>query len=193
MSELLQALARSLLLPWGEIATVDAENRMKKVLVASYSLDGTTSHVARDIARMLSADVDEIRDVVKRAGMFRYIQAGIESIARGLPTIQFDSRLSDYDLVVLGTPVWTGTMASPMRSFLYKHASQLKEVACFCTMGGSGSVGTLNEMRAMCGTPEALTFAAKNADVTRGRHVEALEGFVEDLMQLASAPIAAAA
>lgn len=169
------------------------EAKMKNVLVLSYSLDGTTRQVARDIGRMLSANVDEIRDVRKRRGPLRYFQAGLESLAKGLPSIELDSKPSQYDLVVLGTPVWAGSMSSPMRSFLFMHGAELKAAACFCTTGGNGARGTLKEMRALCGTPGAPTLSLRKTDIVRGRHIDEVESFVHELRHLDTAFISPAA
>ena len=49
----------------------------------------------------------------------------------------------DYDCVILGTPVWAGTIAPPLRTFIAENLSALqgKRLAVFvCCSGGPGKV-----------------------------------------------------
>lgn len=164
---------------------------MTKILVVTYSRTGTTLRVASEIAEALSADVHEIEEVIDRRGWRGWLRGSIESLTRGLPSIQQTLHLTDYDLVILGTPVWFGSMASPMRSFLFLHAHELTQVACFCTSRSAGARSTLNEMKALCGAPDAPTFSASEGDIENDRHIDALREFTTELRRLMRMPAAA--
>lgn len=58
----------------------------------------------------------------------------------------------DYDIVFVGYPIWYGSMATPMQTFLHSHASKLagKRIALFATSGSSGISTSVNEARALC-------------------------------------------
>lgn len=155
-----------------------------KVLVVSYSRNGTTRTVGDEIALALSADHREIVDVTPRRGLRGYWRSGLEALARGLPSIRIDFDPGDYDAVVVGSPVWTGTMASPMRTFLFLHGHRLRRPAFFCTLGGRGAHQTLDEMMAMCGLDEAPTFWVRERDLHRGRHAVKLKEFTTRLQRL---------
>jgi len=165
---------------------------MKEVLVVHYSLGGTTAKVAADIAAALNAESAVIEDVVPRQGPLRFLRAVLETVACGLPTIRGPLDVSDYPLVVLGTPVWAGSMAAPMRSFLVAHQRELRHVAYFCTMGGRGDRDTLREMAALCRKADAPTFSCREADVTTGRHRRSLDEFVRTLQSVERGRAAAA-
>jgi menaquinone-dependent protoporphyrinogen IX oxidase len=122
-----------------------------------------------------------IEDAVPRQGRLRFLRAVLETVACGLPTIRGPFNVSDYPLVILGTPVWAGSMASPMRSFLVGHQRELRHVACFCTMAGHGDQSTLREMAALCRKADAPTFSCTEAEVRAGRHRQRLEQFVRTL------------
>jgi flavodoxin len=164
---------------------------MKDVLVVHYSLSGTTAKVASEIAAGLDADSAAIADVVQRQGPFKFVRAVLESVACGLPTVSAPVNASDYSLVVLGTPVWAGSMASPMRSFLVAHQRELRQVACFCTMAGHGEKGTLREMAALCRKEDVPSFACTVGEVRAGRHRERLDEFVRALRPFAQRRAAA--
>lgn len=157
---------------------IEGKCEMGNVLVVSYSLSGTTRVVSNELARLLSADSYEIAETRKRKGVVDYFLAGFESLAKGVPAIVDSCEPGAYDMVVLGTPVWVGTMASPMRSFLLAHRGEFKKAACFCTMSGRGAKNTLREMKALTGSESAPTFSALQDDVGNGSYLPRLENFV---------------
>ena len=93
---------------------------------------------------------------------------------------------ADYDRVVLGTPVWAGTMATAVRTFLADHGARLPEVAFFCTLAGKNPAHTFEHMAAASGRTPLATVALRAKDVKAGRHAEALKGFAERLAGPAS-------
>ncbi len=164
---------------------------MNRVLVISYSRSGTTSRLASRIAADLSADRCEIIDVRPRDGLVGYMQSALESVAKGLPSIRVDVDPAAYELVVAGTPVWAGSMASPMRSFLTRHAGRIRRLACFCTMGGRGGAETLHEMQAIVGETRALMFSVTAGELQSGHRDQELLEFIYDLQDLALPKVAA--
>lgn len=165
---------------------------MRNILLVHYSLGGATAKVAAEIAAALDADSAAIEDVTRREGPFKFVRAVLETVACGLPTIHAPVSVPDYPLVILGTPVWAGSMASPMRSFLVAHQRELRQVACFCTMAGRGDQTTLREMAASCRRGDTPTLSCTEADVRAGRHRERLDEFVCTLRSLERGPAAAA-
>jgi len=130
---------------------------MPKYLVAYYSWTGNTAKVADLIAGTLSADIEEIQDVKPRGGLFAFAAAVVASVLQKSPPILPPTRnANDYDVVILGSPVWASNMATPMRSYLMRENPRIKRVALFCTLGGSGGKDALARMAALCGrTPLA--------------------------------------
>lgn len=61
-------------------------------------------------------------------------------------------KFDDYDIVFVGYPIWYGSMATPMQTFLHSHASKLagKRIALFATSGSSGISTSVNEARNLC-------------------------------------------
>ena len=56
----------------------------------------------------------------------------------------------EYDLVVVGTPVWLG-LSSPVRAYLSQQRASLERVAFFCTQGGLGGKWALQSMAKVSG------------------------------------------
>jgi menaquinone-dependent protoporphyrinogen IX oxidase len=158
-----------------------------KILVVYYSRSGTTRTIAQAIERTLSCDIEEIRDRSDRSGMGGYIRACFDSI-RNRPG-NIDSLRHDpgaYDLVIVGTPVWAHSMSAPVRSFLASHGARLKDVAFFCTLGGSGAGSAFAKMQALLGKKPRATCAITAGEVASGRFAVDVARFVKELVVIAA-------
>jgi flavodoxin len=112
---------------------------MPRILVVYYSRTGRTRLVAREIAAALGADLEEIVDPTPRSGVFGYLRSSHQAFFRGLPPIaDAIHHPADYDLVVIGTPIWNASLSAPVRSYLRRHHAAMRNVAFFLTCGGFG-------------------------------------------------------
>jgi len=108
-----------------------------KALVVYYSRTGNTKFVAEEIAAELGADVEEIVDLKNREGRMGYISAGREAMSNKQTKIAETKRNpADYDLIVIGTPVWAWSPSSAIRTYVGKHDLSGKNVALFLTFDG---------------------------------------------------------
>lgn len=112
-----------------------------KVLVLYYSQTSNTKAVATEIATRLDADIEEIVPTIPFDGDF---QATIERCIRereeGTVTeIQpLTADIAKYDVVFIGYPVWFGTYAPPVATFLDQVDLSGKKIVPFCTFGSGG-------------------------------------------------------
>ncbi len=150
-----------------------------KTLVAYYSRTGTTRKVALTLAEMLGADVEEIREPKKRGGFIGWILAVKDALRKKtLPIEPPRYRPREYDLVIVGTPVWTGTMATAVRSYLAQVGGEIRRPAFFCTLMGRNPDKTFKHMESLCASANAGTL------VLRAKHVKK-DLFAEDLKTFA--------
>lgn len=92
-----------------------------KSLVLYYSCTGTTATVARALATGLEADIAEIKCPRYGSGWLGYLLSGYDSLKGRLPAIEVPGvSFADYDLIVLGAPIWTSYPATPLRALLSK-------------------------------------------------------------------------
>ncbi len=108
----------------------------KKVLCVYYSRTGKTRSAMTGIAQALNGELLEITDGVKRNGLLGAARSCLDAVrksTRFLDKIEMKHPIAEYDLVILGTPVWAGRCSSIMREFLKKYGRDLKRVAYVIT------------------------------------------------------------
>lgn len=111
---------------------------MKRIVIY-YSFGGNTRKIAEKIQKALGADAAEIRTVKPYSGSYDdVVNQGQREVNSGfMPAIQpLDVDLKQYDVVILGTPVWWYTFAPAMKTFLNNADLSGKEVYPFATNGG---------------------------------------------------------
>ena len=109
---------------------------MNDVLCIYYSRTGNTKKAMRMIALDLGAELVEITDEAKRTGFAGWLRCGRDAVRRTtepLCPVQTERPLSDYRLVIIGTPVWAGRCSSVVRSFLKEHGGEISAAAYLAT------------------------------------------------------------
>lgn len=153
-----------------------------RVLVAYYSRTGTTKIVADELARRLGADVEAISDAKNRQGLFGWLGAGRDASKKSKTVIgptRYDP--SQYDLVVLGTPVWAWNMTPAIRTYILANREKFKKVAFFCTMGKNGDLKTFAGMADICGQKPLTTMALRAEEVKIRQYHSRINKFLEEL------------
>ena len=156
-----------------------------KALVVFYSRTGATKQVAEALAESLNCDSEELIDTKKRGGPLGFLSAGKDAKAKKLTKltdIKRDPAL--YDLVILGTPIWAGTLSSAARTYVANNKSTFKRVAFFCTHGGGESQQLFAEMEALCERRPVSILALQEKEVKTGNYQGKIRQFVDGLQML---------
>lgn len=114
--------------------------RQLKVLVVYYSSAGHTRAIAEQVARAASADVEELHGTGEPAGTGtpHYLWTLRRLLLSQKPALApFQHDAHDYDLVILGSPVWLGTFSPFLRSYIRAVPLDGKRVALFCSYRNS--------------------------------------------------------
>ena len=113
-----------------------------KTAVVFYSYDGNCKYTARQIGSLLKADLVQVEPVKekRRPKFAMFFSGGIQVVFNKKPALKpyaFDA--SQYDLLILGTPVWAGSPAPAIKIFLSQTKISGKKIALFvCHAGGPG-------------------------------------------------------
>ncbi len=102
-----------------------------KALVAFYSRTGNTKRVGEEIARCLIAEIDEIIDRKERKGIKGLLGSGKDAIFKNPTEIETKKNPEEYELVIIGSPVWAGRLVPAVRTYLSRN--KFKNTAFFCT------------------------------------------------------------
>jgi flavodoxin len=142
---------------------------MSKTLVAYYSWTGHTRQLAEAIAAGLGADLEQIREVRSRSGWVAYLRSVWEALqSTSVPIKVVERDPSAYSLIVLGTPVWAGRMASPLRSYIVQEKHKFARIGLFCTEGGANGEKALAQIAQLCGKEPAATLVVTERDLKSG-------------------------
>lgn len=135
-----------------------------KTLLVYYSRTQITEKIAKTIQKDLDCDIEEITVGDKYDGTIGCIKGGFDASANRVCEInKVTKNPKDYDLVIIGTPVWAATMATPIYSYLKEYGNQIKNLASFCTCSSSGYEKTLKKIAKITGkTPIATMYLTKN-------------------------------
>lgn len=125
------------------------KEKAPKTLVIYYSQTSNTKAVAQEIATKLGADLEEIVPVELYDGDFQAtVERGKKELDEGnYPEIQpLKLNVADYEVVFVGYPVWFGTYAPPIFTFLEQVDLSGKKVVPFCTFGSGGLESSMKDL-----------------------------------------------
>ena len=107
------------------------------VLCVYYSRTGNTRTAMEEIAKALGAELAELQDHMDRSGWGGWLRCGLDAMRRTLPPVKCTARfpLTDYRLVIVGSPVWAGRCSSVVRSFLKENGKQIRNASYVLTRG----------------------------------------------------------
>ena len=154
-----------------------------RTLIVYYSRTGTTATVAKTLASRLDADVREISCNRYAGGVFRYLLAGYDSVRGNLPEIEMaEFAAKQYDLVLIGTPIWTSHPALPVRSFLNRKPDIPARVAVFLTHGGHSPPQTcIDELAELLPVPVEAKLSFNSEQVAAGKFSDDVSDFATEL------------
>ena len=127
-----------------------------KTAVVYYSMSGNTEQTAEKIARQTGADLIRIEPVKEypSKGFKKFLWGGKSAVMGDTPALQPYRFDGDYDTIVIGTPLWAGTMAPPIKSFINENREKLsgKSISAFICCAGGGAEKAFEKIKAEAGT-----------------------------------------
>jgi len=120
-------------------AADDGAADKSRVLIVYFSHSGATRGIAERLQKKLGAAIFRVESAKAYPEEYQAVLAQArQEIGDGFkPELKGDlPALDGIDLVLVGGPVWAGTLAPPLSSFLSKVDLKGKTVAPFCTYGG---------------------------------------------------------
>lgn len=124
--------------------------------IVYYSMGGNTAWAAEQLAARLGADLVALtpRRAYPDRGLRKFLWGGKSALMGDTPPLEpcgFDP--ARFDRVILGTPLWAGRIAPPLRSFLAEQGGALagKTLAAFICSGGGSPGKAFDQLRELLG------------------------------------------
>jgi len=162
---------------------------LSRILIVYYSLTGNTKFIAEVLIDSIEADVLELKPIkeLKADSSTRFIWGGYQSTMKKKPKLMdFDVNPLEYDLIILGTPVWAWNISPPMRSFLSKFDFSGKNVALWMCHAGDGikAMKRFKETLINANIVENITFQhplKEDTDEKKGKAIAWINGLVKEV------------
>lgn len=122
-------------------------------LIVYFSHSGNMRELARQIQQRTGADVLELRTVTPYTTVYNDLTQQVKrELENGYrPALQpINVKLENYDTIFLGSPIWWGTVATPISSFLATNNLSGKVIKPFVTHGGSGLARSIEAIKSLC-------------------------------------------
>lgn len=152
-----------------------------KTAVIYYSLDGNTKYAAEKIATRLGGDLIQIIPAKEypTGKVSKYFWGGKSATFGESPKLEsYDFNRNQYDLVILGTPIWAGTFAPPLRTFIRENKLTDKKVALFACCSGGATEKCFEQLKKETGSSTVLK-TLRLIDPLKGNQAEVDRQIVE--------------
>lgn len=150
-----------------------------RTLIVYYSLTGNTQKIAEALALAFKADNERLQDRTVRSGVFGTLRTAYQALfSRPGEIRDVSADPGQYDLLILGGPVWVMKLAPPMRSYILKEKKRFNKVAFFCTEGSSGGSGVFKAMEILCAKHPLATLEVTEAEIKSAQYNEKIDSFV---------------
>ena len=113
-----------------------------KAAVIYYSLEGNTEFIAKMIAQEANAELIQLKTKKEypKKGFMKFLVGGKSVLFHEKPELQNTSiQLEKFDTLIIGSPVWVGTYAPAIHSFLSDSDIKNKTIYLFACHGGGGA------------------------------------------------------
>lgn len=121
-----------------------------KTAIIYYSLEGNMDYISKKISS------DNLADLYRLIPEKEYPTGKIRKFIWGGKSVTFGERpklinqaidLSKYNTLIIGSPVWAGTFAPPLKSFFYNYSINGKNVILVATHSGGGADKCFQNMK----------------------------------------------
>ena len=125
-----------------------------KTLIVYFSLEGNTKWAVEQVAARLGADVMKLVPAkpYPSSGFPKYFWGGKSAVFGDTPELEpYNRNLGPYERIILATPIWAGTFAPPLRTFLSQVHMSGKRLALLACSGGGSAEKAFGQLKTLAG------------------------------------------
>lgn len=111
-----------------------------KSLIVYYSYEGNCKEIAKTIQKVTNSDIlcIEPKKEKKTKSLFRFVWGGMQVYMTKKPELlPYNINLEQYDTIFIGSPVWFGSYAPPINTFLSENEIKGKKIGIFICSGNN--------------------------------------------------------
>ena len=157
-----------------------------KTLVVYYSLDGNTQMAAEYTAKKLEADILRLKpENEPPRNVLKFLVGGKSVIFNEKAELyRFKEDPAEYDLIILGSPVWAGKMTPAVREFVLEHPFENKKVGLIACSASGEADPMLTAIRGLIGGNEVVaTVSLRNPKKNQAAIEAQLDKFCEECLK----------
>lgn len=157
-----------------------------KGLIVYYSKTGKNETLAKILSEKTNYEIEKIIDKKRRSGVFGFILSGYEALTEKLTKIEnLNKKISDYEHILVGTPVWAGKITPAIRTFIVKYGKEISSYSIFSVSGfGEKNSKILYDFIKILGKEPKSTLFVKDKDLEFLENSEKFISFVENIKKL---------
>jgi len=148
-------------------------------LVVFYSRTGSTKKVGELIAQKLNCETEEIIDNKNRSG-FIGLAGGVINPSGPTTIRMIKKNPRDYDIVIIGTPIWWYSLAPAVKTYLEKY--RFGKVAFFFTCEADKKNTAFEDMGNISGVTPVATLRIDKRDKKDLDNSKKIDEFVDQII-----------
>jgi len=155
-----------------------------KLLTVYFTRSGNTERVVKKIHESVGGDVELITESINRKGIIGWLKTGSSNTKREVGQIgetQYDP--VDYDLVILASPIWAGSISSPMRGYITKNREKLIRTAVFLSNASGVVENAFVEIRELLINPPLVEDSLQQSKI-KSEFESTVNAFIGDISNL---------
>jgi hypothetical protein len=159
----------------------------KRILIVYYSLSGNTERVAKDLAAHLDADLQRVYERTNRRGFWGHMRAAFDSLRERRAVLLHAARqAADYELTIVGTPIWAGRVTPAARTYLESIRGRARKIAFFTTSGNTSVQKVVPMMQRLVGLESIASIGFSESELRDAACYEnKLTAFLEHVRPIA--------
>jgi len=92
-----------------------------------------------------------------------------------------NNKLGDYDTLIIGTPIWAGSMCPPLRAFIEKYKNEVRNVVFFSTSCSGNAEKIFCEMQEIIHKQPLGSLSFRTKEVKDNTFTQQVKKFIQDL------------
>ncbi len=122
-----------------------------------------------------------ITDTKNRNGLLGFISGGFDALFRKMTPIKpIERDPNDYELVVIATPIWAGTISPAIRTYLFNNREKFKSIALLSVSGnGAKNQKAVTDFTKLVGKQPIITLLLSEKEVKQKTYQAKLKDFAQ--------------